>query len=924
MESKPKHPVSEQGFLSLPGKICGVEASDSVSSSTLHYFPMILQGLALGITVWSLSDPREPSTFRLIYANSAASQLVGFELTTQLGRRMVDVFPEVESRGILRLYTDVLRSGQPWEGEDLTYGDGQVVESVFQVKVLPLDECTICTIYENITAKKRLEQERIALFEQEYSAREQAQAAEAKITAILESITDGFFLVDAEWNFTYLNPQTEPLLGRSREELLGKNMWEEFPEAVGSIFYQQYHRARAEQICVRFEAFYPPLGKFFSVQAYPFQDGLGAYFQDVTFYKEAEVVLRKNQQRFQLIAQATNDAIWDWDLNSGRVEWNQGISNLFGYDVSEIEPTAQWWSDRIHPEDREWVVEDIHQAIEQGSLTWELQYRFLRADGSFAYVSDRAYILKDEQGRPIHLLGGMTDLSKQIEAQTLLAQQKEQYRCIFEATTDGLLIFNHVGILVEVNPSACSLYGYSHEEFVGLSGLQLLPLKEQAKFEEFLQAVATGSPFESESQHQRKDGTLILVIMSGRRFSLQGETYFLMAVRDITEKKQLEEQFFRAQRLESIGTLAGGIAHDLNNVLTPILMAVKLLRLNVSDEKSLRWLDSMEDSAQRGAELIKQVLSFARGIEGERIELQLTHIVREIVQIIQETFPRSIQIQTAMDPRQTWLVLGDPTQLHPVLMNLCVNARDAMPEGGKIQITVENFFIDENYVRVHIDAKVGPYVVISVGDTGSGIPPEMQQKIFEPFFTTKPLGQGTGLGLSTVLGIIKSHGGFINVYSEVGQGSQFKVYLPAVENAITVAYRDQQRELPRGQEELILLVDDELAIRELTRSTLEHFGYRVLTASEGTEAIVQFVQHQKEVALALVDMMMPVMDGAQTIRALLQLQPDLKVIAISGLLTNGHSAALASSNVRAFLSKPHTAEELLTTLQRVLRPEGSR
>ncbi|MFQ3612977.1 MAG: PAS domain S-box protein [Cyanobacteriota bacterium] len=923
MESNPQHPASEQGSLSIPVKTCGVETSASVPSSTLRYFPMILQGLTLGTTVWQLSDPRDPTTFYLIYANSAAAQLVGFDLTTQLGQRMVDLFPEVESRGILQLYTDILRSGQPWEGEDLTYGDGQVAESIFQVKVLPLDECTICTIYENATAKKQLEQERLALYAQEHTAREQAQAAEAQITAILESITDGFFLVDSEWNFTYLNPQAEPLLGRSREELLGKNIWEEFPEAVGSIFYQQYHRAKEEQTRVSFEALYAPLGKVFAVQAYPLQDGLGAYFQDVTSYKETEAALRKNQQRFQLIAQATNDAIWDWDLSTGRVEWNQGISNLFGYDISEIEPTVQWWSDRIHPEDREWVVEDIHQTIEQGSLTWELQYRFLRADGSFAYVSDRAYILKDEQGKPIHLLGGMTDLSKQIEAQTLLAQQKEQYRCIFEATTDGLLIFNEAGILVEVNPAACTLYGYPYQEFIGLSGLQLLPLEEQAKFEEFLQAVATRSPFESESRHQRKDGTSILVIMSGRSFSLQGETYFLMAVRDITEKKQLEEQFFRAQRLESIGTLAGGIAHDLNNVLTPILMAAKLLRLNVRDERSLRWLDSMENSAQRGAELIKQVLSFARGIEGERIELQLTHIVREIVQIIQETFPRSIQIQTAMDPRETWLVLGDPTQLHQVLMNLCVNARDAMPEGGKIQITVENFFIDENYVRVHIDAKVGPYVVLSISDSGSGIPPEIQEKIFEPFFTTKPLGQGTGLGLSTVLGIIKSHGGFINVYSEVGQGSQFKVYLPAVENAITIAYRDQQRELPRGQGELILLVDDEPAIRELTRSTLEHFGYRVIVASEGTEAIVQFAQYQKEVALALVDMMMPIMDGTQTIRALLQMQPDLKIIAVSGLMSNGHAAALASGKVKAFLTKPHTAEELLTTLHHVLGSEGS-
>jgi signal transduction histidine kinase len=305
---------------------------------------------------------------------------------------------------------------------------------------------------------------------------------------------------------------------------------------------------------------------------------------------------------------------------------------------------------------------------------------------------------------------------------------------------------------------------------------------------------------------------------------------------DITEKKQLEAQLLRSQRLESLGTLAGGIAHDLNNVLAPILMSAQLLQMKISDSRSQQLLKIMESNVKRGAALIKQVLSFGRGIEGDRMILQVGHLISEIEQIIQETFPKSIEFYPDI-VSDLWSVSGDATQLHQVLMNLIINARDAMPDGGTLTISAENLFIDQNYARMNFEATVGSYIVITVADTGTGIPPKILERIFEPFFTTKELGKGRGLGLSTVIGIIKSHGGFVKVDSAVGKGSQFQVYLPAVES--TQTQQAENLELPTGHGELILVVDDEAPIREITRTVLETHNYKVVTASDGIEAMPQ-------------------------------------------------------------------------------------
>ncbi len=369
------------------------------------------------------------------------------------------------------------------------------------------------------------------------------------------------------------------------------------------------------------------------------------------------------------------------------------------------------------------------------------------------------------------------------------------------------------------------------------------------------------------------------------------------------------------QRMESIGTLAGGIAHDLNNVLTPIMLSLQLLKDKYIDEECQKLLDMLDRNTKRGADLIKQVLSFARGVEGERNPLQAKHIITEIEKVAKETFPRNIEIRTDI-PRDLWIISGDVTQLHQVIMNLCVNARDAMPSGGTLSITASNFFIDGNYARMHTEAKVGSYIVIAVSDTGTGISPEVLDRIFEPFFTTKEHGKGTGLGLSTALGIVKSHGGFINVYSEIGKGTTFRVYLPAIKTEIKDTGQ-QKLEMPVGNGEFILVAEDEVSICEITCSTLEAYRYKVLTAENGGQAVALYAENKDKIKIVLMDMMMPVMDGQTSIRAIRKINPEVKIIAVSGLSEKDRLANIAHYT-NAFLPKPYTAEKLLKTVHEVL------
>jgi PAS domain S-box-containing protein len=500
------------------------------------------------------------------------------------------------------------------------------------------------------------------------------------------------------------------------------------------------------------------------------------------------------------------------------------------------------------------------------------------------------------------------------------AEQKiREQAALLDIATDAILVQDAQNHILFWNKGAERLYGWTVEEATGQDTAQLLYKDGSTRFQEAQQELMLKNEWQGELNQITKTGQELIV---ESRWTLvrdeEGQPKFVLVVStDVTGKKQLEAQFFRAQRIESIGTLASGIAHDLNNILTPILATAQLLQIKLAnlDERSLQMLQVLEANAKRGTELVKQVLSFARGVEGKHTILQTRHLIREIQQIVRETFPKSIKLQVET-PQNLWTVTGNATQLQQVLMNLCVNARDAMPEGGVLKITAENLTIDENYARMNLDAKPGKYIAITVSDSGVGIPNELLDRIFEPFFTTKELGKGTGLGLSTALGIIKRHRGFITVCSSIGEGTQFKIFLPAV--MATDRLEVSTSEAFVGHDELILVVDDEAPVREVTKASLETFNYRVLTARDGVEAIAIYAQNQTEIRLVIVDMMMPSMDGPTTIRTLQKINPQVKVIAVSGLLYNYEPMPVGHFGIQSFLPKPYTLEELVKTVHQTL------
>lgn len=526
----------------------------------------------------------------------------------------------------------------------------------------------------------------------------------------------------------------------------------------------------------------------------------------------------------------------------------------------------------------------------------------------------------------------LQNLTKKLQEQNLCLEQeiKERQRseekireqaALLDIATDAILVRGLGNQILFWNKGAERLYGWKAEAAIGKNANELLYRRETvSQLQNAQKSLAEKGECQGELHQVRKDGKEVIVTS---RWTLvrdqSGKPKSILTVNtDVTEKKQLEAQFLRAQRMESIGTLASGIAHDLNNALAPIMMSVQILEEKLQDEQSQWIIETLSNNTKRSADLVKQVLSFARGLEGERTTLQIERLIWEIEQIAKQTFPKAIEIRTNVPTPDIWSISGDATQLQQVLMNLCVNARDAMPEGGILQLCAENLQIDPHFARMNIDAKVGPYVAIAVSDTGTGISHEIIDRIFEPFFTTKELGKGTGIGLSTVMAIVKSHDGFVNVDSEVGKGTQFKVYLPATPAKETDCLPVGDRELPTGHGELILVVDDEDSIREVTKTLLETNAYKVLTASDGIEAIALYAQHKLEICVVLIDMMMPLMDGLTTIRTLQKINPQVKIIAVSGLASNNQAHEIIGTNVKTFLSKPYTSDELLKSLQVVI------
>ncbi len=632
----------------------------------------------------------------------------------------------------------------------------------------------------------------------------------------------------------------------------------------------------------------------------------------LTGEQRAVETLRLSEARYRRLFETAQDGILILHADTGQVvDANPFLKELLGYSQEEFLGRKLWEIGPFKGEDASksaFAELQVNDRLHYQGLSLEtkdgrrVEVEFI----SNAYVADGTRFIQCN----------IRDMTERKRAEELVREQAS----MLDHAHDAIIVRDiNTRQITFWNQGAERLYGWTSSEAVGQNLGELIFAERNAPDTVTGELLRAGE-WRGEGRHVTKAAKELMVSSHStlvRDASGMPKSALIINI-DITEQKKLEQQFLRAQRMESLGTLAGGIAHDLNNVLLPIMMSIDLLKMTSSDERTGEILATIETSTRRGADMVQQILSFARGVEGRRAMIDPLEIIPDMQHLVQDTFPKNILFHAEL-PATLPMFLGDHTQVHQVLLNLCVNARDAMPDGGTLTVSADSLRMDEHAAAMHPDARPGTYVSIKVTDTGTGIPQEVVDKIFDPFFTTKELGKGTGLGLSTVLAIIKSHGGFLSVHSKPGQGTTFTVCFPVGVSPEDVMPEVPEAMHPRGHGELILIVDDEVAVLSITQQVLEAYGYEVLIAANGVDALSLYKLHQTSVAAVLTDMMMPLMDGAATIRALRQMKSTVKIIAASGLASDGSSAR--ALGVKLFLPKPYTAQTVLMALSEVLNDD---
>ena len=632
---------------------------------------------------------------------------------------------------------------------------------------------------------------------------------------------------------------------------------------------------------------------------------------DLTELNSVVQTIEITQERLRKLVDSNIIGIVFGDVQGNIKDANESFLNLIGYTKEDLLSNGLNIA-KITPKKYQNLFQQTVKSLSSG-----------RTYATF----EKEYIHKT--GKLVPALVGLTTLDKTQEetvafvldlTERKLAEEKiKQQAALLDITKDAIIVYDFENIILFWNKAAEKIYGWPSQEIVEKADYSELFKSDQVNYNDLLQILLTDGYWEKELELQTKDNNKIIIeCRLTLMYDSKNVPISILAVHtDITKKKKLETQFLQAQRLESLGKLASGIAHDLNNILAPILMSTDLLKKQISPEKSASIINIIENVTLRGAELVKQILAFAKGTKGEFADISVKHILLDIEKILLQTFPKSINISINI-ANKLFNIFADATQIHQLLMNLAINARDAMPEGGKLEITAENVVIDAAFAAT-TEIPLGQYVLISVKDTGIGIAPEHISQIFDPFFTTKEPGKGTGLGLSTVNLIISHHKGFIKVSSELKKGTIFKLYLPA-SNSPSLQPSPQQSVDAKnfyGKGKLVLIVDDELSIQQITQASLESVGYKTLVASDGVEAVAIYAENKDSIELVITDMVMTIMEGTVMLRIMEKLNPNIKAIISSGIIYNKSNPSI-NNCIKAFLPKPYTAEELLKTVSNVL------
>lgn len=870
--------------------------------------------------------------------NPVAEQLTGWTEADARGKPLDDVFVIInqESRTpVTNPVTTVLRDGVIVElanHTQLIARDGTehaIADSAAPIRNSAGEVSGVVLVVSDVTAQ--------------YQAREALRKSEARLSFALETIHTGAWELDLldhaasrtlthdrifgyetllpDWTYEmfleHVLPEDRPIVDRRfREATAAQSEWNvecrirRSDGEVRWILAAGRHERNADGKAVR----------------------MAGIVQDITERHKAGEALRKSEEHYRLLAENTTDVIWVLDTETENYRYiSPSVERLRGYSVAEV--MEQGAALAFTPDSLQYfrsVAPNRQERFSQGHIEFFTdEVRQVHKDGHIVDVEVTSRLTRNLLTGHVESTGVTRDISDRKRAEEALRESESKLKAALGSMTDAVSICDATGRVIEINDAFAAFHRFRDKTECAMKisdypdilevftpNGKLLPLDMWA----VPRALRGESVMNAEFNLRRKDTgeTWVGSYSFGPIRDQDGAVVGSVVVgRDITEHKRMAEKLQQTERMESLGKLAAGVAHDLNNIITPIILSVDMLR-GEEDPKSREMLiSSIEECAKRGASVINQVLTFARGAKGERTTLQLKVLANEMEKVIHETFPKNIVV-TGSIQADLWPVKGNATQIHQVLLNLCVNARDAMPNGGDLRILGENVEIDENFAAMVPDAKVGNYAMLEVSDTGIGIPQEIIGNIFDPFFTTKELGKGTGLGLSTSIGIVRSHGGFITVRSEEGHGSTFKAFLPAE----TVGAQEQAHsgftEMPQGTGETILIVDDEIVICKATSMVLEKNGYRVLTATGGVCALTLYREYATSVEVVITDVMMPDMNGIELTRALKEINPRQKVIASTGHANQVRQAELKELGVDVILNKPYDAIKLLTTLRSVI------
>jgi two-component system, cell cycle sensor histidine kinase and response regulator CckA len=791
-------------------------------------------------------------------------------------------------------------------------------------------------------------------------AEEALQAASVYNRSLIEASLDPLVTISAEGKITDVNAATEQVTGYSREELIRTDFADYFtdPQKARNGYQRAFTEGAVKdyelQIRHRDGDLTPVI---YNASVYHDRSGeiIGVFAaaRDITERKISEELIRVRLNLLEFAASHSLEELLQKTLDEIGALTNSPIGFYHFVETDQKTLSLQAWSTRTVQEFCKVEGKGQHHRIDQAGV-WadcvherrpiihndysSLPHRRGMPEGHAAVIRELVVpIIKSDQimavlgignkptaytGKDIEIVSYFADVAWEIytrkRAQEALKESEQQYRTLFEDSIDGVYSVLRDGTITDANTAFCKLFGYTTEEMIGkdIRGLYLDPA-DRPRFQEEIEK--QGFVKDYEVKFRKRDGIEVDCLLSssvhfGKDGSIAG---YRGIVRDLTARKALQRQFQQAQKMEAVGTLAGGIAHDFNNILQVVLGYSELVLGDEDLPNRLREdLGRVLEAGKNGADLVQRLLTFSRKTEPKPLNLDINQRIRQTQKFLQRTVPKMIDIELIL-AEDLARIHADPTQLDQVLMNLSVNARDAMPEGGKLVIETANVVIDEDYAGSHLEAKPGRYVLLRVSDTGSGMDKETLEHIFEPFYTTKEAGKGTGLGLATVYGIVKQHGGYITCYSEPGEGTSFKMYFPAIEMEI-----DQDVAataiMPAFGTESILLVDDEEFVRDLGKRILERSGYTVLIAANGKEALNLYKKERDKISLVILDLIMPEMGGKQCLGELLKIAPKARVLIASGFASDRQTKEAMETGARGFVDKPFNMKGMLQAVREVL------